>query len=202
MATLLARAGNNLLRMYKLMIILFIMSTILWTFFYRGQTVLFTFGSITIMKESVLYGITIGIRLNCFVLAAIIFLTCTPIEDFTYALSKLGLPFVASFALTLAFRLTPLFVETGQTIVIAQKARGLELDSGGLLKRIRNYVPVIIPVLASGIRRADQLAIALESKGFGKTKKRSNVSEFRTTWRDFVLILTIFISGILMWVNN
>lgn len=201
LAALLARAFKNLLRIYKLMIILFIMSTLLWTFFYRGQTILFTFGPIAIMKESVLYAITIGIRLNCFLLAAIIFLTCTPIEDFTYALSKLGLPFVTSFALTLAFRLTPLFVETGQTIVIAQKARGLELDSGGLLRRIRNYVPVIIPVLVSGIRRADQLAIALESKGFGKTKKRSNVSEFHTTWRDFVLILTIFISGILMWAN-
>ena len=137
LSALLARAGKNLLRIYKLMIILFIMSTILWTFFYRGQTVLFTIGSITIMEESLLYGITIGIRLNCFVLATIIFLTCTPIEDFTYALSKLGLPFVTSFALTLAFRLTPLFIETGQTIVVAQKARGLELDSGGLFRRMR-----------------------------------------------------------------
>jgi energy-coupling factor transport system permease protein len=201
LAALLARAGKNLFRIYKLMIILFTMSTVLWTFFYRGQTILFDLGPVAIMKESILYGITIGIRLNCFVLAAIIFLTCTPIEDFTYALSKLGLPFVTSFALTLAFRLTPLFIEAAQTIVMAQKARGLELDSGGLLRRIRNYVPIIIPVLSSGIRRADQLAIALESKGFGKTKRRSNVSDFHTTWRDFILILTICISGILMWAN-
>jgi energy-coupling factor transport system permease protein len=197
-AALLARAGVNLLRVYKLMIILFVMSVVLWNFFYKGQTPLCAIGPLIIMKESLLYGITIGIRLNCFVLAAIIFLTSTPIEDFTYGLSKLGIPFVVSFALTLAFRLTPLFMETGQAIVMAQKARGLDLDSGGPLRRIRHYVPIIVPVLASGLRRADQLAMALESRGFGKDKKRSVVSEFPVTWRDYVLMSVTFLAGALM----
>lgn len=197
-AALLARAGGNLVRVYKLMILLFVMSAVLWSFFYKGQTALCTLGPLVIMKESLLYGITIGIRLNCFVLAAIIFLTSTPIEDFTYGLSKLGIPFAVSFALTLAFRLTPLFIETGQAIVMAQKARGLDLDSGGILRRIRHYVPIIVPVLASGLRRADQLAVALESRGFGKGKKRSVVSEFRVTWRDYVLLSVVFLAGALM----
>ena len=135
-------------------------------------------------------------------LAAIIFLTCTPIEDFTYGLSKMGIPFVASFALTLAFRLTPLFIETGQAIVMAQKARGLNLDSGGVLRRIRHYVPIIVPVLASGLRRADQLAIALESRGFGKGKKRSVISRFPLTWRDYILLSVIFLAVALMGLNR
>lgn len=197
-AALLARAGANLLRVYKLMILLFVMSVVLWTFFHKGQTPLYTIGPLVIMRESLLYGTTVGIRLNCFVLAAIIFLTTTPIEDFTYGLSKLGIPFVASFALTLAFRLTPLFIETGQAIVMAQKARGLDLDSGGALRRIRHYVPIIVPVLASGLRRADQLAVALESRGFGKGKSRSVVSEFPVTWRDCVLLSVTFLAGALM----
>lgn len=197
-AALSARAGANLVRIYKLMILLFVMSVVLWSFFYRGHTVLYLIGPLAITKESLLYGITIGIRLNCFVLAAIIFLTSTPIEDFTYGLSKLGMPFVVSFALTLAFRLTPLFIETGQAIVMAQKARGLDLDSGGILRRIRHYVPIIVPVLASGLRRADQLAVALESRGFGKSKSRSVVSEFPVTWRDWVLLSVTFVTGALM----
>ena len=195
---LLAQAGKNLLRVCKLMIILFVMSVVLWTFFYAGCTPLYTVGPVVIMKESVLYGTTIGIRLNCFILAAIIFLTSTPIEDFTYGLSRLGVPFVASFALTLSFRLTSLFIETGQAIVIAQKARGLDLDSGGILKRIRRYVPIIVPVLASGLRRADQLAMALEARGFGKTKSRSFVSEFPITWRDYVLVSVILLTCAVM----
>ena len=188
LAAFFAQAGANLRRVYKLMIILFVMSIVLWAFFYRGKSALFTVGRIVIMKESLLYGVTTGIRLNCFILSAIIFLTSTPIEDFTYGLSKLGMPFAASFALTLSFRLTPLFMETGQAIVMAQKSRGLDLDSGGIIKRIRHYVPIIVPVLVSGLRRADQLAVALESRGFGKTKKRSAISEFPITWRDYVLI--------------
>jgi energy-coupling factor transporter transmembrane protein EcfT len=194
----LARAGGNLVRVYKLMILLFVMSAVLWSFFYKGQTALCTLGPLVIMKESLLYGITIGIRLNCFVLAAIIFLASTPIEDFTYGLSKLGIPFAVSFALTLAFRLTPLFIETGQAIVMAQKARGLDRDSGGILRGIRHYVPIIVPVLASRLRRADQLAVALESRGFGKGKKRSVISEFRITWRDYVLLSVVFLAGALM----
>jgi energy-coupling factor transport system permease protein len=132
------------------------------------------------------------------VLAAVIFLTVTPTEDFTFALSRLGVPFVMSFALTLAFRLTPLFIETGQTIAMAQKSRGLDLDTGGILKRIRNHVPIVIPVLASGLRRADQLAVALESRGFGKEKKRTLLSEFSVTWRDGIMVSTVGLVGILM----
>lgn len=197
-AALVARAGTNLLRVYKLMVLLFAMSIVLWSFFYRGETALCVIGPLVVTEESLMYGITIGIRLNCFVLAAIIFLTSTAIEDFTYGLSRLGIPFVASFALTLAFRLTPLFIETGQAIVLAQKARGLDLDSGGVLRRIRRYVPIIVPVLASGLRRADQLAVALESRGFGKSKKRSVVSEFPVTWRDYLLLSVTFAAGALM----
>jgi energy-coupling factor transport system permease protein len=188
-----AGAGPNMWRFRKLMTLLFLMSAGLWAFFQPGATVLFSIGPIAAKQESLLYGITVGLRLNCFVLTAVTFLTCTKIEDFTYALSRLGLPFVASFALSLAFRLTPLFMEAGSTIVMAQKARGLDLDSGGPITRTRRYVPIIVPVLVSGLRRADQLAIALESKGFGRSRRRTVLSEFSFGWRDLLLMLVIAI---------
>lgn len=150
------------------------------------------------LRLSLLYGITICLRLNCFVLAAIIFLTCTPIEDFTYGLYRMGPPFAVSFALTLAFRLTPLFMETAQAIAMAQQARGLDLDSGGLFQRIRRYVPIIVPVLVSGLRRADQLAVALESKGFGMAGRRTTIMAFRISWRDVALLSGTFLPGIVM----
>ncbi len=201
LTALLTGSGPNLRRVLFLMFILFSMSVLLWTFFYRGQTPLFSLGPITIKTESLLYGITVGIRLNCFILAALIFLTCTRIEDFAYGLSKLGMPFVAGFALTLAFRLTPLFMETGQTIVLAQKSRGLDLDSGGLITRIRRYVPILVPVLVSGLRRADQLAIALESKGFGAKGPRTVFSQYKVTWRDAVLVIGTVLPGTLLGLN-
>ena len=159
------------------MLLLFVMSVVLWGLF-----------------QSVAYGVTIGLRLVCFVTATVVFLTCTRTEDFTVALSKLGLPFVVSFTLSLAFRLAPLFMETAQTIAMAQRARGLDLDSGGPLSRLRRHVPIIVPVLVSGLRRADQLAIALESKGFGGGKPRSVLSEYAMTWRDGALIAAVLVT--------
>jgi energy-coupling factor transport system permease protein len=192
-ASFFSGAGPSLLRVWRLMVILFVMSLVLWTFFQRGSSPPLRLGPLAIHREGVLLGLAVGLRLNCFVIAAAIFLNATPIEDFTFGLTALGLPFTAGFALSLAFRLTPLFIETGQTIAMAQRARGLDLDSGGPLGRLRRYAPILAPVLLCGLRRSDQLAIALESKGFGSSGKRTSLSEFQVGWRDFVLIFSIIL---------
>ncbi len=135
-------------------------------------------------------------------LEALIFLTTTPIEDFTNGLRGPELPFVVSFALSLSFRLTPLFLETAQTIPMAQRSRGLNLECGGLLKHIRHYVPIIIPILVSGLRRSDQLAVALESKGFGRSGERTVFAEYRVTWRDFALLAALLLACAAMTVQQ
>jgi energy-coupling factor transport system permease protein len=71
----------------------------------------------------------------------------------------------------------------------AQKARGLELEKGGLLKRIRNYVPVLIPLIVSAIRRSLELAEAMESRAWGATKKRTNLYALKLQKGDYALIL-------------
>lgn len=190
-AALTTGAGPNLRRIGSIMLILFCMSVVLWSIFQRGETRLFGLGPIAVTREGVSYGLMIGLRLNCFVLAAVIFLTSTPIEAVAHGLSRLGLPFVVSFTVSLAFRLTPLFLEAGRTIVMAQKTRGLDLDCGGPIERLRRYIPIIVPVIVSGLRRADQLAIALESKGFGNRCKRTMLLEYPVGWRDLTLLLVL-----------
>ena len=202
LASLMSGAAHNLRRVGAVMIILFVMSLVLWSLVPRGQTTLLRIGPAPITAESVLYGTTVGLRFNCFVLAAVLFLTCTRIEDFTYGLSRLGVPYVVSFTLSLAFRLTPLFIETGHTIVMAQRARGLDLDSGGLFARLRRYVPIIVPVLVSGLRRADQLAVALESKGFGAGTRRTVLSEYPVTWRDGLLAAVLLLAIVLTFLHR
>jgi len=70
----------------------------------------------------------------------------------------------------------------------AQKARGLELEKGNFLKRIRNYVPVLIPLIVSAIRRSLELAEAMESRAWGATKKRTNLYALKLHRGDFVLL--------------
>jgi len=120
-AALATGAMPNLRRIGVIMLILFVMSVILWSIFQPGENRLFALGPIAITREGISFGLMIGLRLNCFVLAAVIFLTSTPIEAVAHGLSRLGLPFVVSFTVSLAFRLTPLFLEAGRTIVMAQK---------------------------------------------------------------------------------
>jgi energy-coupling factor transport system permease protein len=70
----------------------------------------------------------------------------------------------------------------------AQKARGLELEKGGLLKRIRNYIPVLIPLIVSAIRRSLELAEAMESRAWGATKKRTNLYALKLHAGDYALL--------------
>jgi len=78
--------------------------------------------------------------------------------------------------------------EEAQTIMDAQKARGLELEKGGFLKRIRNYIPILIPLIVSAIRRSLELAEAMESRAWGATKNRTNLYELRLHRGDFILL--------------
>jgi len=184
--SILAKSLSNLKKFWILLIILAFFSTLLWSLFLRGPTRIFRLGFIQISKESLLYGLAMGIRIDTMILSGIIFLSSTRTEDFTLGLSSLGLPFPVSFALSLSFRLVPTFAATTSTIIQAQKSRGLDLESGHLLKRIKKHIPLFIPILIHAIRNTDLLAMALESKGFGFKKRRTYYLHFKSTWRDWL----------------
>lgn len=100
------------------------------------------------------------------------------IERLLKPLSKLRVP-VHEFAMmmTIALRFVPTLLEETDKIMAAQKARGADMESGGLVQRIRALVPVLIPLFISAFRRAYDLATAMESRcyhgGEGRTKMKS-----------------------------
>jgi energy-coupling factor transport system permease protein len=118
---------------------------------------------------------------------SVFFLTTSP-DHLGLALEQTRVPYEFAFAFTTAVRFVPVLAEEAQTIMDAQKARGLELEKGGFLKRIRNYVPVLIPLIVSAIRRSLELAEAMESRAWGATKKRTNLYALRLHRGDFVLL--------------
>ena len=190
---IIGRAGTNLRKAWPFMALLALSSTLLWSIFAAGRTPLLHIGFLNITEESLAYGIAMALRLNTIILAGLVFLSCTQIEELTWGLHKLGLPYVMSFALSLAFRLVSLFFQTTHTIVQAQKARGLDLDSGSLFRRIRKYTPLLIPVFVYAVRNADLLAMALESKGFGATSRRTYYLEYRMRWADYLALALLFL---------
>jgi energy-coupling factor transport system permease protein len=117
---------------------------------------------------------------------SVFFLTTSP-DHLGLALEQTHVPYELVFAFTTAVRFVPVLAEEAQTIMDAQKARGLELEKGNFLKRIRNYIPILIPLIVSAIRRSLELAEAMESRAWGATKNRTNLYVLRLHKGDLAL---------------
>ena len=132
---------------------------------------------------------------------SVFFLTTSP-DHLGLALEQTRIPYEFCFAFTTAVRFVPVLAEEAQTIMDAQKARGLELEKGNFLKRIRNYIPILIPLIVSAIRRSLELAEAMESRAWGATENRTNLYTLKMHRRDFVLIaITVLILAVAIYVR-
>jgi energy-coupling factor transport system permease protein len=132
---------------------------------------------------------------------SVFFLTTSP-DHLGLALEQTHVPYELVFAFTTAVRFVPVLAEEAQTIMDAQKARGLELERGNFLKRIKNYIPILIPLIVSAIRRSLELAEAMESRAWGATKKRTNLYVLRMHRGDAILItLTVAILAAAIYVR-
>jgi energy-coupling factor transporter transmembrane protein EcfT len=138
-----------------------------------------------------MYALAMGLRISSFLIAGLVFISTTRVEAFAAGLRSLGLPVSACFALSLGFRLVPTYAATAATVVQAQRSRGQDFERGGLVGRLRRYVPLIIPVIAYALRRADGLAMALESKGFGGGSKRTEFLPLRFGLTDAITLLVL-----------
>ncbi|MBS7639049.1 MAG: energy-coupling factor transporter transmembrane component T [Candidatus Bathyarchaeia archaeon] len=119
---------------------------------------------------------------------SIFFLTTSP-DMFGLSLEQIGVPYEFCFAFTTAIRFVPVLAEEAQTIIDAQRSRGLELEGGNIMRRIRNYIPILIPLIVNAIRRSLELAEAMESRAWGASKKRTNLYVLKMGSRDYCLII-------------
>jgi energy-coupling factor transport system permease protein len=122
---------------------------------------------------------------------SIFFLTTSP-DHLGLALEQTRVPYEFCFAFTTAVRFVPVLAEEAQTIIDAQKARGLELEKGNFLKRVRNYIPILIPLIISAIRRSLELAEAMESRAWGAVKKRTNLFVLKLHRGDYIFVAITF----------
>lgn len=141
------------------------------------------------MAESLENAVAMTLRFIVLVESFSIFFLTTSPDHLGLALEQTHIPYEFCFAFTTAVRFVPVLAEEAQTIMDAQKARGLELERGNFLKRIRNYIPILIPLIVSAIRRSLELAEAMESRAWGATKKRTNLYVLKMHRGDLVLIL-------------
>ena len=131
---------------------------------------------------------------------SIFFMTTSP-DDLGLALEQVHVPYTLSFTFTTAVRLVPSMALDAQTVIDAQRSRGLELDKGNFMKRIRNYIPILIPLIVSAIRRSIELAEALESRGFGASPNRQPLIVLKMKATDYVAVaLTVLGAALAVYV--
>ena len=131
---------------------------------------------------------------------SIFFLTTSP-DHLGLALEQSGIPYEFCFAFTTAIRFVPVLAEEAQSIMDAQKSRGLELEKGNFIGRIKNYIPILIPLIVSAIRRTLELAEAMESRAWGAIKRRTNLYVLKMKQGDYLLIaISTAILGLAIYV--
>jgi len=144
-----------------------------------------------VIKNDYPTSFAIAIVLRLIVLSAIFglfFQTVSP-DDLSQMLRKFGFPYSFAWAISTAYRFIPTLASETETIIAAQKSRGLQIDRGNIFKRTRKMLPLLIPIFASAMRRSWQLAEAIESRGWNAIKKRTYLYSLKLKWWDYLIIL-------------
>ena len=197
------------MRTMRPVLFIVIITAIINFFFSNGETVLFSFWVINVYVEGIYNAVFMLVRILVLIFGTSIFLTYTTtpialtdaIESLLSPLRVFHLP-VHEFAMmmSIALRFIPTLTEETYKIMSAQKARGVDFESGNLLRRAKALIPILVPLIVSSFRRADELAMAMECRAYrggeGRTKMRR---QSITVW-DFValFLVLLLIAGVVV----
>ena len=136
----------------------------------------------------ILLGVTIASRIFVMVLASLLLTYTTPIDDFLQVSQRLKVPYVIAFIITTAVRFIPTMEQKAMMVLDAQRSRGADLESGGLIKRIRVFGSVLIPMIVDSIRMSENLAMALMNRGFGASSRLTFFDEIHMKKNDYLAL--------------
>lgn len=162
-------------------------------------TSLYQLGPLAITQEGLRQGILMSVRLLFLIsISSALTFTTSPIaltdgiERLLNPFKRIGLPaHELAMMMTIALRFIPTLLEETDRIIKAQTARGADFSSGGILKRAKSLVPILVPLFISAFRRADDLAIAMEARCYRGGQNRTRMKELRLTTQDFASFLLI-----------
>ncbi|MBB6450299.1 energy-coupling factor transport system permease protein [Geomicrobium halophilum] len=150
----------------------------------RGELILFSLFGLPIALENIQTGLSLGFRSLVFGTWSLLFVLTTSPTIFLHSLIQNGkLSPRFGYGIMAAYRLIPVFKNEWQQLKLAHRIRGLG-EKGGLIGRYRQMKRYAIPLLASAIRKASRLAIAMESKGFDGSRNRTYYRVIRWSSKD------------------
>ena len=199
---------GSVLRSVKGIIFILALTSVLNLFFHGGERLLWQWWKIKIYYEGVIFTVFLMLRLIFLVLgSSVLTLTTTPvyltdgIESLLKPLKYIKFP-VHELALimSIALRFIPTLIDETNRIISAQKARGADFESGNIFKRIKAIVPILIPLLISAFRRAEELGDAMDARCYSGSKNRTKYKKLHFGGRDIVAFtaFAVLIAGVIL----
>lgn len=198
---------KSLFKSLKGIYVIIIFTFVLNTFFYKEGSELLSLGFLTITSGGLLRALFMAIRLMLLIMSAsLMMLTTSPIEitdgieSLLSPLKRIGFPaHEIAMMMSIALRFIPTLTEECDKIMKAQASRGAVFDEGSLIKRARAIVALVIPLLVSSFRRADELATAMEARCYAGGEGRTRLKVQKLTKRDAVaFVIVVAFCGVIL----
>ena len=190
-------------------ILLLLMITVLFNLFLTPGEILVSFWKLKITKEGLKMAVSMALRLSFLIIgSSVMTLTTTP-NNLTDGMEKMLAPLKifkvpvheVAMMMSIALRFIPILMEETDKIMKAQIARGADFETGGLIKRAKALVPLLVPLFISAFRRANDLAMAMEARcyrgGDGRTKMKPLVYHKRDYFAYLVLLAYLVVKIVL-----
>lgn len=175
-------------------------------FFEQSGKVLLELGFLKITTGGILYSARMIFRLGIVIVASFMLTFTTQSLDFADALESLLKPFKKigfpsheiAMIITIALRFIPTILDELEKIKKAQISRGADFETGNIVKRIKNFIPILIPLFISSFKRADELAMAMESRCYRGDINRTKLKMLKTSKNDYIALAILVIYFIII----
>lgn len=185
-----------LIRGLRPMFLILVIALFFNVFFTQGETVLWEWGILKLSVEGLEYAGFMLTRILLLVIGtSLMTLTTSPIQ-LTDGLERLMSPWKRfgfpageiAMMMTIALRFIPILIEEADKIMKAQKARGADFDTGSVFQRAKNMLPILIPLFVNALKRADELALAMEARCYRSGEGRTRMVELKFRKSDVCIL--------------
>lgn len=201
-------APSALLRGLKPLLFIVVFTAVLNIFYIKTGTVLVSFWGLSITSGGVSTAAFMVLRITLLVSSSFLLTYTTAPMAMTDGMEMLLSPLKAlhvpvhdfAMMMSIAMRFIPILVEEADKIMNAQKARGADFESGKLAERAKALLPLLVPLFVSAFRRADELAVAMESRCYHGGEGRTRMTVLKMTAKDWIFLILVIalLAGIIL----
>ncbi|MBP5303622.1 MAG: energy-coupling factor transporter transmembrane protein EcfT [Clostridia bacterium] len=195
--------GKTILKSFKPIIPIILITSLINVFYTQSGTILWKWWIFTISTGGLNKAGFMAVRILCLIVGSSLMTYTTTPTALTDGMERVFSPLKVfhvhvhelAMMMTIALRFIPTLIEETDKIMSAQKARGADMESGGLSQRIKAFIPVLIPLFVSSFRRAYELATAMECRCYHGGEGRTRMKQLKMQGRDYsaIAVMTVFV---------